>query len=52
MKTMYIRETDQKSGKQRWVRINGVKSDGLSIGINRNVWRKSRDPFQDLYTKK
>ena len=52
MKTMYIRETDSESKKQRWIPVAGVKSDGQSLMINPNVWRESKDPFQVLYTKK
>ena len=52
MKTMYIRETDPESKKQRWIPVNGVKSDRRSLMINPNVWKESEDPFQVLYTKK
>ena len=50
MKTMYIRETDPESKKQKWIPVNGVKSDGARLMINPNVWRESEDPFQVLYT--
>ena len=57
MKTMYIRETDSKSGKQRWIRVSGVKSDGVKLRISRGLWSKSSDPVwtdsrQVLYTKR
>ena len=51
-KTVYYRETDPGSGKQRWVVLKGVKSDGTRLEIHPNFWSKGKDPFQVLYTKK
>ena len=52
VKTLYYRETDQKSGKQTWVKLKGVKSDGSRLEISRAFWVLGKDPFQVLYTKK
>jgi len=51
-KTLYYRETDSKTGKQTWVTLHGVKSDGARLEISRGFWILGKDPFQVLYTKK
>ncbi len=52
VKALYYRETEPKTGKQTWVRLPGVKSDGVRLEIHPNFWIKGTDPFQVLYTKK
>ena len=51
MKALYYRETNPETGKQKWIRLSGVKSDGDRLMIHPNFWNESTDPFQVLYTK-
>ena len=38
-KTVYYRETDPKTGKQKWVKIEGVHSNGTFLFIRSPTWK-------------
>ena len=44
-KTLYYRKTDPKTGKQKWVKINGIKGTESMIFIDREKFEIN--PFED-----
>ena len=44
-KTIYFRETDRKTGKAKWIKIDGVKGNNDMIFIDKNKFEVN--PFED-----
>ena len=42
-KTLYYRETDPKTGKQTWIKLEGVKSSGTLLFITSDIWGEKPD---------
>jgi len=43
-KTVYYRETNPKTGKQKWVKIDGVYSNGTYLFIRSRAWENVTFP--------
>jgi len=50
-KTLYYRETDPNSGKQKWVKLNGVRGTNFMIFINAEQFRLVKNPIQFVYKR-
>jgi len=37
-KTLYYRETDPKTGKQKWIKLNGISGTNLMVFVKREDW--------------
>jgi len=37
-KTLYYRETDPKTGKQTWVKLNGITGTNFMVFVKREDW--------------
>ena len=49
-KTLYYRETDPKTGKAKWIKLDGVKGDNNMIFIttDKNLTGQKWEEFQKL----
>tara|TARA_R100000963_G_C4567000_1_gene53440 strand:+ start:60 stop:242 length:183 start_codon:yes stop_codon:yes gene_type:complete len=45
-KTLYYRKTDPKTGKQKWIKLPGVKSEGYMLFIDGRKWKVHRQKFE------
>ncbi len=37
-KTLYYRETDPETGKQKWIKVQGISGTNFMIFIQREYW--------------
>ena len=42
-KTLYYRETNPKTGKQKWIKLEGVSSSGTLLFITSDIWGEKPD---------
>ena len=42
-KTLYYRETDSKTGKAKWIKLEGVRSSGTLLFITSDIWGEKPD---------
>lgn len=46
VKTLYYRETDSRTGRQKWIKLEGVKSAGFMLFIDGRKWEVFRQEFE------
>ena len=49
-KTLYYRETDSKTGKQKWIALQGVKGDNSMIFLNTEKSPNSNQKWKEFQT--
>ena len=49
-KTLYYRETDSKTGKQKWIALQGVKGDNSMIFIETEKSYNSKQTWEEFQT--
>ena len=50
-KTLYYRETDPKTGRQTWIKLNGVTGVNSMIFIDNEKWEKMEDSLFIVYKR-
>jgi len=52
-KTLYYRETDPKTGKQKWIKVPGAFSSGGLLFVHQDDWKFfSKSPGIIVYKKR
>ena len=50
-KTLYYRETDPQTGRQTWIKLNGVTGVNSMIFIDNEKWEKMEDSLFIVYKR-